>query len=74
MCYVIAKNAYKEGSVAFQTEHGPELVALKRKTGELVDESQIQLVTVSRLSAFEEYEPYTIVKSEDEFIKAAMAL
>ena len=74
MCYVIAKDAYKEGSIALRTEHGPGLVALKKETGRLVDENRIQLVTVSRLSAFGEYEPYTIVKDEDAFKNAAMAL
>ena len=74
MCYIIAKDAFKEGSIAYRMKHGPGLVALKKETGALVDGKRIQLVTVSRLSAYGEYEPYTIVSDSESFKRAAAAL
>ena len=74
MCYIIVTDAFKEGSIAYRTKHGPGLVSLKKETGELVDQSRIQLVTVSRLSAYGEYEPYTIVKDPESFKRMAAAL
>ena len=32
MSYVVVRNLSKRGSIAMKTEHGPELVALKKKS------------------------------------------
>lgn len=69
MCYLVAKDVNKIGSVALQTTHGKNLSELKRKIMEKVGYSRIQLVTISRPSAYGEYEPYTFVSDEDEFEK-----
>ena len=74
MCYIIAKDVFKEGSIAYKMKHGPALVSLKKETEELVDKNRIQLVTVSRLSAYGEYEPYTIVNDSESFKRAAAVL
>lgn len=69
MCYLVAKDVNKIGSVALQTTHGKNLSELKRKIMEKVGYNRIQLVTISRPSAYGEYEPYTFVSDEDEFEK-----
>lgn len=69
MCYLVAKDVNKIGSVALQTTHGKNLSELKRKIMEKVGYNRIQLVTISRPSAYGEYEPYTFIYDEDEFEK-----
>lgn len=66
MCYLIAKKFGKSGSIALKTERSAEFARF-------VDEYQeeigydIQLVTITRPSAYGEYEPYQFVETYDEF-------
>ena len=69
MCYLIAKRFDSTGSLALQTVHGQHLVEFKRKLIEKIGYDDIQLVTISRPSAYGEYEPYRFVESEEEFEK-----
>lgn len=73
MCYLIAKRFKKSGCVALQTEAGEEMVqfadALQEKLG-----YDIQIITISRPTAYGEYEPYHFVNSYDEFSKQASQL
>ena len=66
MCYLIAKKFGSVGSLALQTSHG-HLVDFKRKIMSEVGTDEIQLVTISRPSAYGEYEPYQFVDTEQEF-------
>lgn len=68
MCYLLAKNINDVGCVAWKTTHGKHLSELKRFLEEKIGYDNIQLVTISRPSAYGEYEPYHFVKSEEEFI------
>lgn len=70
MCYLIAKNIDSEGCVALRTTHGKHLAEFKRSIEKKVGYDKIQLVTISRPSAYGEYEPYHIVNSEQEFESA----
>ena len=70
MCYLIAKNIDSEGCVALRTTHGKHLAEFKRSIKKKVGYDKIQLVTISRPSAYGEYEPYHIVDSEQEFESA----
>lgn len=74
MCYLIAKNIDDVGCVALRTTHGKHLVELKRMIIEKVGYEKIQLVTISRPSAYGEYEPYRFVDSEEEFTKAVVQM
>lgn len=74
MCYVIAKHVDNVGCVALKTTHGEHLSALKRSIEAKVGYDKIQLVTISRPSAYGEYEPYTFVQTEDEFKEAALKM
>ena len=70
ICYLIAKNIDSEGCVALRTTHGKHLAEFKRSIEKKVGYDKIQLVTISRPSAYGEYEPYHIVDSEQEFESA----
>ena len=67
MCYIVAKKADGIGSIALQTSHGQHLVDFKKKIIKEIGVENIQLVTVSRPSAYGEYEPYRFVDTEQEF-------
>ena len=73
MCYLIAKRFKKSGCVALQTEAGEEMAqfadALQEKLG-----YDIQIITISRPTAYGEYKPYHFVNSYDEFSKQASQL
>lgn len=67
MCYLIAKNKNKHGCYALKTRHGKHLVEMKRRMNLQVAEKGIQLVTISRPTAYGEYNPYTFINDENEF-------
>ena len=70
MCYLIAKNIDAEGCVALRTTHGKHLSTFKRSLEQKVGYEKIQLVIISRPSAYGEYEPYEFVDSEEKFVNA----
>ena len=74
MCYLIAKNIDKEGCVALKTTHGSHLCEFKRYLEKKVGYDKIQLVIISRPSAYGEYEPYDIVDTEQEFEQAVLSM
>ena len=67
MPYLVAKNFYQHGCYAMPVEHGPELVELKHDLQAATSLEHLQLVTISRPSAYGEYEPYRFVDTEQEF-------
>ncbi len=72
MCYLIAKNVDVVGCVAMRTTHGKHLAEFKRKLEKRVGYEKIQLVTISRPSAYGEYEPYRFVNTKEEFEQAVV--
>jgi hypothetical protein len=70
MCYLIAKDVNKQGCLALQTSIGDHLASLTRQLTQEIGTTRIQLVTISRPSAYGEYEPYQFAKNEEEFIRA----
>ena len=68
MCYVVAKNANKIGSVAIRMKLGKPVVQLNSR----YLNKGIQFVTISRPSAYGEYAPYRFVDTIPEF-KAEVA-
>lgn len=70
MCYLIAKKIDDVGCLALQTTHSQHLADFKKKLIEQVGIDRIQLVTISRPSAYGEYEPYHFVDTEQEFEQA----
>lgn len=74
MCYLVVKDKDKHGSVALKTKHGPHLAELSDQLDREVVGKGIQIVTISRPSAYGEYAPYTFVKDEDELKKVVEAM
>lgn len=74
MCYLVAKDVNKTGSVALKTKHGKHLSEFKRNLLKKIGYDRIQLVTISRPSAYVEYEPYRFVTSEEEFTEIVEAM
>ena len=67
MCYLIAKKFNDVGCLALQTNHGQHLVDFTKKLITEIGTDKVQLITISRPSAFGEYEPYSFVDTEQEF-------
>ena len=74
MCYLVAKKLDNVGSIALRTTHGKHLPQFKREIESEVGYDKIQLVTISRPSAYGEYEPYHFVDSEREFAEAVVQM
>lgn len=74
MCYLVAKDKNAHGCYAMKTTQGWHLVELKRRINSAVAEKGIQLVTISRPTAYWEYAPYTFVHDEAEFEELVMKM
>ena len=74
MCFLIAKKFNDMGCLALQTSHGQHLVDFKKKLISEIGTDRIQLVTISRPSAYGEYEPYQFIDTEKEFEQAVKRL
>ena len=74
MCYLIAKDVDKVGCIALRTTHGKHLSEFKRSIEKKVGYEKIQLVTISRPSAYGEYEPYRFVDTKEEFEEAVVSM
>ena len=57
MCYLVAKDRNAHGCFALKTTHGKHLVELKRELNREVGYKGVQLVTISRPTAYGEYAP-----------------
>ena len=55
MCYLVAKDVNKIGSIAWQTTHGKQLAEFKSGLIKKFGYDRIQFVTISRPSAYGEY-------------------
>lgn len=67
MCYLVAKDRDAHGCFALKTTHGMHLAELKMELNEAVGYKGVQLVTISRPTAYGEYAPYHFVDTEEEF-------
>ena len=74
MCYLVAKDTNQHGCYALKTTHGRHLVELKKALNDAVGVKGIQLVTISRPTAYGEYSPYTFAKDEQEFVRLVEAM
>ena len=74
MCYLVAKDFNKVGSIAMQHDGGKKLVQFERKLIAQIGYERIQLVVISRPNAYGEYAPYRFVDTEEEFEKSVMSM
>ena len=68
MCYLVAKWFSKEGSLALSAKPGQDLIDFIDKVEARFGSTDLQLVTISRPSAYGEYEPYEFVDSEEQLV------
>lgn len=73
MCYLIAKRMNKTGCVALQTEPGEEMAKFADEIQERLG-YDIEIITISRPTAYGKYESYHFVNSYEEFEKEASLL
>lgn len=73
-CVIWSQKNSDIGCLALQTAHGQHLVDFKRKLITEIGTDKVQLVTISRPSAYGEYEPYRFVDTEQEFEQAVKRL
>ena len=69
MCYLVAKDRNAHGCFSLKTTHGKHLVELKRELDREVGYKGVQLVTISRPTAYGEYAPYHFVDMDFENLK-----
>ncbi len=74
MCYLIAKEFDKKGCIAVKTRHGKALADFTEKLQKQIGENGVQLVTISRPSAYGEYEPQEIMESKEKFLERVLSL
>ena len=74
MCYLIAKEFDKKGCIAVKARHGKAMADFTEKLQKLIGENGVQLVTISRPSAYGEYEPYEIMESKEKFQERVLGL
>ena len=74
MCYLVAKNKNSHGCYALKTKHGKQLAEMKRRMNAKVVNKGVQLVTISRPTAYGEYAPYSFVNDEKEFERIVMEM
>lgn len=67
MAYLIARKRESHGCFALKIKHGKHLVELKRRLNQSVGYKGIELVTISRPTAYCEYAPYQFIDTEEEF-------
>ena len=68
MCYILAKDVNKHGCIALKASHGKELVELKNNLDQITVNKEIQIVVISRPTAYGEYAPYSFVNTKEELI------
>lgn len=74
MCYLIAKRIDGIGCIAYQTIHGKKLADFTEKLLDEIGYNNIELLTISKPSAYEEYGPYQFIDSQSAFEKAVLAM
>ncbi len=74
MCYLVAKKFEDKGCIAVKTRHGKSLADFTKHLQKQLGENGVQLVTISRPSAYGEYEPYEILENTEVFQKRALQL
>ena len=70
---LVARRINKTGCIALQTEPGEEMAKFADRIQEKLG-YDIEIITISRPTAYGEYEPYHFVNSYKEFEKKASLL
>lgn len=70
MCYLVARAVNQIGSIAMPAHIGSEPPRFIDDLESRYGIENLELITISRPSAYGEYEPYSFVRSEAEFDRA----
>ena len=73
-CYLIAKDINKKGCVALKTKIGHDLAVLREELNRITPRDEIQIVIISRPTAYGEYAPYSFVGNADELKEAVIKM
>ena len=74
MCYILAHDRDKQGCIALKTQIGEELSELDETLNSICPRKEIEIVTISRPTAYGEYAPYRFVDTEEDLIEAVKAM
>lgn len=74
MCYVVAKDRNKQGCIALKARIGKHLSDYTRSLNASIRKDGIQIIIISRPTAYGEYAPYKIVDMEEEFTEKVLAM
>lgn len=72
MSYLIAKRFGEHGCIALKVEHGKALASFELKLYKASNKEVVELIVISRPSAYGEYEPYEFLDTEEEFEEKVM--
>ena len=74
MCYIVAKDRNKQGFYALKSRIGKELSNYTRELNDAISKDGIQIIVISRPTAYGEYAPYVFVESEEKFKKLVLEM
>lgn len=74
MCYIVAKDRNKQGCYALKSRIGKELSNYTRELNDAISKDEIQIMVISRPTAYGEYAPYKIVNSKEEFKRLVLEM
>ncbi len=74
MCYIVAKDRNKQGCYALKSRIGKHLSAYTKSLNDSLPREGIQIIIISRPTAYGEYAPYSFVDTEEEFREKVMSM
>lgn len=74
MCYVVAKDRNKQGCFALKARIGKHLSDYTRSLNASIRKEGIQIIIISRPTAYGEYAPYRFVDTEEKFREIVLAM
>ncbi len=74
MCYIVAKDRNKQGCYALKSRIGKDLAKYTRELNKAISKDGIQIIVISRPTAYGEYAPYVFVESEEKFKKLVLEM
>ena len=74
MCYIVAKDRNKQGCYALKSRIGKDLAKYTRELNKAISKDGIQIIVISRPTAYGEYAPYVFVDSEEKFKKLVLEM
>ncbi|MBR1709769.1 MAG: hypothetical protein IJ719_13220 [Clostridia bacterium] len=74
MCYIVAKDRNKQGCYALKSRIGEHLAEYTESLEESIKKEGIQIIIISRPTAYGEYAPYKFIDTEEEFREKVLAM